>query len=478
MSGYWPNILLLAAVWGASYLFIKVAVDEIEPAPMMAVRTLLAAAVLGIYLGLRIGWSNAAADLRAAWRHCLVLGVLNAALPFWLIAWGEKHIDSGLAAVVQASVPIFNALLVLRFLPHERLSATRAAGLGVGILGVVVVTGVNPGGSWIAVAGTLAIVVSSISYAGAGVYGQKAVSGTAGPVLATGSMLAGGLILLPVALFQLPAEVPSVEAIASVLALSLLGTALAQLVLFRTLALYGSARLALVTYLMPAFAIVYGALILDEAITATMLIGGALILAGVALASGTLRRPRRRSRPRSDMSVTIRRATSADLDFVAELYADDDVRPWLAAAGRYDRENVLADLERFEAEPGSGGVMLIEVDGEPAGVSAWERANERSRIARLGGLAIHPRLPRPPDLRRGRASPPAPADPRARLPPARARDLRLQRASPAPRRASRLRPRGRQAKGVPPRRRLGRRRLLRADRRRPDRRAAKVGSWS
>jgi drug/metabolite transporter (DMT)-like permease len=297
MRGYWPNILLLAAVWGASYLFIKVAVDEIEPAPMMAMRTLLAAAVLGVYLGLRIGWKSAAADLRAAWRHCLVLGVLNAALPFWLIAWGEKHIDSGLAAVVQASVPIFNALLVLRFLPHERLSPTRAAGLGVGILGVVVVTGVNPGGSWIAVAGALAIVVSSISYAAAGVYGQKAVSGTAGPVLATGSMLAGGLILLPVALFQLPAEVPSVEAMASVLALSLLGTALAQLVLFRTLALYGSARLSLVTYLMPAFAIVYGALILDEAITASMLLGGALILAGVALASGTLRRPRRAADP-------------------------------------------------------------------------------------------------------------------------------------------------------------------------------------
>ena len=90
------------------------------------------------------------------------------------------------------------------------------------------------------------------------------------------------------------------------------------------------------------------------------------------------------------MSVTIRRATAADLDFVVELYADDDVRPWLAAAGRYDRENVLADLERYEADPGSGGVILIEVDGERAGVAAWERANERSRIARLGGLAIHP----------------------------------------------------------------------------------------
>ncbi len=295
MNRLWPNLLLLASVWGASYLFIKVAVEEIEPAPMMAVRTLLAAAVLATYLGLRIGWRQAATDVRVAWRHCLVLGVLNAALPFWLVAWGEKHIDSGLAAVVQASVPIFNALFVLRFLPHERLSRMRGLGLAIGIVGVGVATGINPGGGWIAVAGALAIVASSLAYAGAGVYGQIAVSGTAGPVLATGSMLVGGLILLPFALFQLPTQAPSWEATSSVLALSLLGTALAQLVLFRTLALYGSARLSLVTYLMPGFALVYGALILDEAITASTLLGGALILGGVALASGTVRLSRRSS---------------------------------------------------------------------------------------------------------------------------------------------------------------------------------------
>jgi len=297
VNRYVPMLLLLAAVWGASYLFIKVAVDEIEPAPMMAMRTLLAAAVLAAYLGFRIGWERAVAEIRASWRHCAVLGVLNAALPFWLIAWGEKHIDSGLAAVVQASVPIFNALLVLRFLPDERLSASRSLGLAVGIVGVGVVTGINPGGGWIAVAGALAVVASSLAYAGAGVYGQIAVSGTAGPVLATGSMLAGGLILLPVALFQLPTQVPGWEATASVLALALLGTALAQLVLFRMLALYGSARLSLVTYLMPGFALVYGALILDEAITVSTLVGGVLILGGVALASGSSRRPWRSTAP-------------------------------------------------------------------------------------------------------------------------------------------------------------------------------------
>ena len=286
-------LFLLAAIWGASYLFIKVAVEDIEPAPMMAVRTLVAAAVLLGYLAWRLGWTRARTDLRTAWRHCLVLGLLNAALPFWLIAWGEKYIDSSLAAVLQASVPIFNALILLRVLPHERLSGTRLAGLAIGITGVAVVTGIHPDGGWWAIAGAVAIVGSSLSYAGAGVYGQLAVSGTAGPVLATGSMLVGGLVLLPLALFQLPSSVPSGEAIASLLALTLVGTAFAQLVLFRLLALHGSARLSLVTYLMPGFALVYGALLLDEEITPLMLGGLALILAGVALASGAVRLPRR-----------------------------------------------------------------------------------------------------------------------------------------------------------------------------------------
>ena len=297
MNRYWPMLLLLGALWGASYLFIKVAVEDIPPAPMMAVRTLLAAAVLLGYLAWRTGWTRAVSDLRAAWRHCAVLGVLNAAVPFWLIAWGEQHIESGLAAVVQASVPIFNALILLRVIPHERLSATRALGLAIGIVGVAVVTGIHPSGGWWAVAGTLAVVASSLSYAGAGVYGQLAVSGTAGPVLAAGSMLVGGLILLPFALFQLPSNAPDLEATASLLALTLLGTALAQLVLFRMLALHGSARLSLVTYLMPGFALVYGALILDEEVTVWTLGGLVLILGGVALASGVARLPQRAAAP-------------------------------------------------------------------------------------------------------------------------------------------------------------------------------------
>ncbi len=182
---------------------------------------------------------------------------------------------------------------MLRFLPHERLSRTRALGLAVGIVGVGVVTGIHPEGGGLAIVGTLAIVLSSVAYAGAGVYGQRAVAGTAGPVLATGSMLMGGVFLLPFALFQLPSELPGLQALGAVAALSLAGTAMAQLILFRMLALHGSARLSLVTYLMPGFALFYGAVLLDEGIRLATLLGLVLILGGVALASGRVTLPRR-----------------------------------------------------------------------------------------------------------------------------------------------------------------------------------------
>lgn len=286
MSRYWPMLLLLAAIWGGSYVLIKVAVEDVEPAPLMAIRALGAGIMLAAYLVVTLGARRAASEVATSWRPVLVLGAFNAALPFWLVAWGETHVDSTVAGVAQATVPIFTFLLALRFLPHEHVGWPRIAGVALGFLGVMVLAGFDPSGGWLAVAGTLAVVLSSLSYASSGVYGQLRVRTVAGPVLATGSMLAGGLILLPLALFQMPSHRPDGEAVASILALTVLGTALAQLMLFRILRLYGSRRLSLVTYLMPGFAIVYGALLLDEPVTAAAVGGLALILAGVALASG------------------------------------------------------------------------------------------------------------------------------------------------------------------------------------------------
>ena len=285
MRSYWPSILLLAAMWGASYLFIKVAVEDIPPAAMTEIRLLSAAALLTAYVAVRLGGGRALRELKAAWLPCLVLGTINAALPMTLVAWGETHIDSNIAAIAQASVPIFVVLLSLRFLPHETLGPSRVAGLIVGLVGVALITGVHPdGGAWAAL-GTLAVILSSVSYASGGVYGQLQVRGTRGPVLAAGSMIAGAIVLLPFALADPPAEAPGANAVAGLIALILLPTVLGQLLLFRMLRLFGSRRISLVTYLMPGFALVYGAVLLDEPITAAALGGLALILGGVALAS-------------------------------------------------------------------------------------------------------------------------------------------------------------------------------------------------
>jgi drug/metabolite transporter (DMT)-like permease len=287
------GISFLAGVWGASYLFIKVAVEEIEPAPMMFFRLLLATALLLPFLLVREGVREGAVKLRRAWRPGLVLGLVNAAVPFTLIAWGEKHIDSSIAAIANATVPLFVVLLAIRFRPSERATGARLVGILLGFVGVSVLSGAQAeGGAW-AVAGTLAVVVASLSYAIGGLYGAARTEDTAGPVLATASMIGGALILLPLALAQLPDEVPGWKALGSVVALAVGATALGQLVLFRMLRLHGSSRTTLVTYLMPPTAILYGAVLLDEPITVAALTGLALILPGVALGSGAVRLPRR-----------------------------------------------------------------------------------------------------------------------------------------------------------------------------------------
>jgi drug/metabolite transporter (DMT)-like permease len=277
---YGPLMITLAAIWGASYLFIKVGVRDFEPTVLMTLRLLIAGVLLFAFLAATTGAGNALQGVRTAWREGLVFGAINGALPFTLIAWGETHIDSGVAAIAQASVPIFVAVLAIKFNPSQRASGMKLAGI-------------HPeGGGW-AVAGTLAVVLASVSYAAGGLYGQHALGRASGPVLATASMLYGGLLLLPFALFQLPDHTPGWKPVASLLGLAVLGTAVAQLLLFRILRLYGAARLSLVTYLIPAFALLYGSLILDEPLRPSMLVGLGLILGGVALGSGVWRPHRR-----------------------------------------------------------------------------------------------------------------------------------------------------------------------------------------
>jgi drug/metabolite transporter (DMT)-like permease len=286
VRAYWPLILLLAAMWGASYLFIKLAVEDIPPAAMTELRVLLAGVLLFAYLAVRMGGGRAVRELRAAWVPCLVLGVINAAVPMGLVAWGETHIDSSVAGIAQSTVPLFTFVLAARFLPHEPVGLVRIAGVAIGFVGVALLAGFPSDSGWWAVAGTLAVVLSSLSYASGGVYGQLQVRDIPGPVLATGNMLAAAVVLLPLAIAAPPTTAPGADAIAGLAALILIPTFAGQLLLFRVLRLHGSRKLSIVTYLMPAFAIAYGALLLDEPVTAAMLAGFALIAVGAALASG------------------------------------------------------------------------------------------------------------------------------------------------------------------------------------------------
>jgi drug/metabolite transporter (DMT)-like permease len=278
-------------------MFIKVAVDEIEPTAMMFLRLVLALAVLVPVLFAAVGARRAVAEVRTMGRGAFVVGLLNMSIPFVFIAWGEKQIDSGIAAIANASVPIFVALLALRFNPAERVSGLRLAGVLVGFAGVGVLAGLHPEGGWWAIAGTLAVVAASLSYASANHYVQHRFALTAPLVITTASCAAGALILLPFAAVQVPEETPSWKALASVAVLGIFGTAIALLFFYRMLSSYGATRASLVTYLLPPTALLYGSLILDEPITLNAILGLVLILAGVALGSGFLRFPRREPLP-------------------------------------------------------------------------------------------------------------------------------------------------------------------------------------
>jgi drug/metabolite transporter (DMT)-like permease len=288
-----PLLLLLTGLWGSSFLFIEVALEEVEPTVLIALRLLTAALVLVPFLALRQG-APAFRQLRAGWQPVLVLGAINAAIPFTLIAWGQKHIDSGIAAIANASVPIFVALLAIHFRPSEKVTGSRAVGIAAGIVGVAVLAGANPEGGWWAVAGTLAVVAASFLYAAGALYAQTHVENLEPMLLVTGSTIVGTLMLAPLAIAQAPTSLPGWKVWLAIAVLGIGGMAIGQYVYYVLLETHGSTKAALVTYLLPGMALVLGMVFLDEPLTVAAVLGLALVLLGVALGSGMLRPSRRR----------------------------------------------------------------------------------------------------------------------------------------------------------------------------------------
>ena len=272
-------LVALSAIWGSSFLFIKVGVEELEPAVVVCGRLLVGALVLLPVALARGGLSG----LRAMLVPIAVLGALNNALPYWLLSFAETRIDSGLAAVIQAAAPIFTVLLAIRIDPSQRVTGLRLAGVGLGFVGVALLVGLQEGGELL---GAVAVVGTALCYAVSVLYAGRAIRSFSPLDVSIGQLSVGALLTLPAALVQWPAETPSAKVVGAVLVLGVLGTGVAYLLYFALIVRAGASRAILVTYLVPAFALVYGWLILGEAVTASALAGLALILGGTALATG------------------------------------------------------------------------------------------------------------------------------------------------------------------------------------------------
>jgi len=281
----------LAALWGASFMFIKIGDRELQPITLVGFRMALGALTLVPIVLLTVGARQTVRELRGAAAPLVVTGLLNSAIPIFAISWAETRLDSGLTAIIQASAPLFTALLALRFSQDQRVGGSRLAGLVVGFAGVALLVGGRPSGQIVA---ALAVVFSALCYAAAGLYAGKRLRGVSPLVTALGTLTAATVATLPIGLFQLPSQMTSLKVTASVLTLGIAGTGLAYILYYGLISGAGASRAILITYLVPTFAVFYGAVLLGEPVTAAAVGGLALVLAGVGLGTGAVRLGRAR----------------------------------------------------------------------------------------------------------------------------------------------------------------------------------------
>jgi drug/metabolite transporter (DMT)-like permease len=281
----------LAAVWGGSYLLIKYALEDFEPAVIVWLRCVLAGVVLYGVMRLRNGGAEARAahvELRARPWRAVLLGSLAIALPFNLITFGELEVPSGLTAVLIAPSSLFVAAFAPFVDPSENVHRSALGGMFMGLAGVALLVGVESVHSLSAFLGALAMLGAAACYALSS-FVVKRYNGLTSVTTSFVSVAVASVLTLPVAIVTAPSSLPGLRALLAILALGVVGTALAFVIFYKLIAETGAGRASLVAYLAPGIALLYGALLLDEKITAASIGGLALILGGVALAS---RRPK------------------------------------------------------------------------------------------------------------------------------------------------------------------------------------------
>lgn len=285
----WLLFLLLGFLWGSSYIFIKIGVDAgLTPFVLVSLRLLIGLAVLAAVVAAHREPFPRGARM---YGHLVVLGAFSVAIPFFLITWAERNVDSTIAATITSAVPLFVIAIAAFALRDEPITANKLVGVAVGLAGVAILVGFDPaalaGGS---LAAELALVGATASYAIGGVYARRMVHSLRPMIPAMFQVFFAFLMSTALAfVFERPLEAPiTLETGLAVLWLGALGSGIAYLVFFRLLQAWGATRTSMVAYLLPIVGIALGALVLNEAVDARLIIGTALIIGGIFVVNSRL----------------------------------------------------------------------------------------------------------------------------------------------------------------------------------------------
>jgi drug/metabolite transporter (DMT)-like permease len=287
----WAVFLALGFMWGSSYLFIKLAVDDFGTFTLVAFRLVVGALLL--WTVVRIAKQPLPRE-RRIYGHLLVMAIINITIPFLLITWAEQSVESSLAAILTSPVPLFAIVLSAIFLADEPMRVNGVVGLIVGFIGVVIITSRGLSGAGSSVIGEIALLGAAFSYACGAVYSRRNVRGLAPMIPAVFQVTFAAIITGTIAiLFEHPwTATPDAEAVFSILWLGILGSGLAYLAVFRLFAHWGATRTTLVAYLIPVVGITLGYLVLQEPVDARIVFGTALVIAGIGLVNSRFGRRR------------------------------------------------------------------------------------------------------------------------------------------------------------------------------------------
>jgi drug/metabolite transporter (DMT)-like permease len=277
----WTLLVIVAAMWGGSFMLTAIAIRDLAVPVVSLFRTGVGALVL-LPIALRRG---ALAGLRTQLGPVFLLGIVQLAAPFLLLGFGQRTVPSGLAGILVSSTPLWTALLAVRLDREERARGRGLAGLAVGFVGVVLLCGLELSGSGDTVLGGALLLLGALSYALGGFLGKNRMRGMAPVGAITGAMVGGSIALAPFALATLPDAAPGLGPVAAAIALGAISGGLGWLLYYTVLAECGPAKATVALYLVPAFAVVYGVVLLGETLTAGAVAGLALVVSGSWLAA-------------------------------------------------------------------------------------------------------------------------------------------------------------------------------------------------